>query len=530
MPTEIESPMWAIAVARRLRCRRRRGVGARRPSRPTGRRRARRGRTASTARARGHGTHGADSDIRRDSTRVGRHPAAARLSAMGTTTASTRTRSWWGWGYEDQAVGRRRDARHGRTAGRALRTRRRDDRPARRRRPRPAGAARRPSRPPSPRGARRRRPTAPGTPTASRTGTSCAPSTATCPTRPTSSPSRRPRPTSSPCSTGAASAGVAAIPYGGGSSVVGGVECAVGDGFAGVVSIDLGALDRVLEVDSRLAGRPDPGRRPRPGARGPAPPARLHAAPLPAVVRAVDARRLAGHPLRRPLRQRVHAHRRPRRVDARRHADRHQRVPPAARLRRRAVARPPVPRLGGQPRHHHRGVDAGAGPAALAGVGGRRVRAATPTASRRPGPSPSRRCSRRTAGCSTALEAATAAGTSGDGGAARARLRVGRPPGRRRGSTGPSSCAATTAARSRPACAIVRRRRQRRRRTRDDAVGSWRSSFLRAPYLRNALVRCGMLLETFETACTWDAFDELHATRDRDGRRTPCSGSAAAAG
>ena len=48
-------------------------------------------------------------------------------------------------------------------------------------------------------------------------------------------------------------------------------------------------------------------------------------------------------------------------------------------------------------------------------------------------------------------------------------------------------------------------------RSRDDSVGSWRSSFLRAPYLRNALVRCGMILETFETACTWSAFEELHA-------------------
>lgn len=46
-----------------------------------------------------------------------------------------------------------------------------------------------------------------------------------------------------------ASAGAAAIPYGGGTSVVGGVEAAVGDGYAGAVSIDLGALDRVLEVD-----------------------------------------------------------------------------------------------------------------------------------------------------------------------------------------------------------------------------------------------------------------------------------------
>jgi alkyldihydroxyacetonephosphate synthase len=42
---------------------------------------------------------------------------------------------------------------------------------------------------------------------------------------------------------------VAAIPYGGGSSVVGGVECAVGDGYAGVISLDLGRLDRVLEID-----------------------------------------------------------------------------------------------------------------------------------------------------------------------------------------------------------------------------------------------------------------------------------------
>ena len=46
------------------------------------------------------------------------------------------------------------------------------------------------------------------------------------------------------------SEGVAAIPYGGGSSVVGGIECAVGDGFAGAVSVDLGALDQVVDIDS----------------------------------------------------------------------------------------------------------------------------------------------------------------------------------------------------------------------------------------------------------------------------------------
>src|SRR5438132_10047608 len=61
-----------------------------------------------------------------------------------------------------------------------------------------------------------------------------------------------------------ADANAAAIPYGAGSSVVGGVECDVGDEFAGAVSIDLGRLDRVVEVDpvSRAA-------RIQAGARGP---------------------------------------------------------------------------------------------------------------------------------------------------------------------------------------------------------------------------------------------------------------------
>jgi alkyldihydroxyacetonephosphate synthase len=50
-------------------------------------------------------------------------------------------------------------------------------------------------------------------------------------------------------------AGVAAIPFGGGSSVVGGVEPDVGDGYRGVISVDLRHLQGVLEVDrtSRVA-------------------------------------------------------------------------------------------------------------------------------------------------------------------------------------------------------------------------------------------------------------------------------------
>jgi len=42
---------------------------------------------------------------------------------------------------------------------------------------------------------------------------------------------------------------VAVIPFGGGSSVVGGVEPAIGEDFAGAVSLDMRRFDRVLEVD-----------------------------------------------------------------------------------------------------------------------------------------------------------------------------------------------------------------------------------------------------------------------------------------
>jgi alkyldihydroxyacetonephosphate synthase len=46
---------------------------------------------------------------------------------------------------------------------------------------------------------------------------------------------------------------------------------------------------------------------------------------------------------------------------------------------------------------------------------------------------------------------------------------------------------------------------------REGAAGAWRNSFLRAPYGRDALVAMAAIVETFETACTWAAFPELHA-------------------
>jgi alkyldihydroxyacetonephosphate synthase len=47
-----------------------------------------------------------------------------------------------------------------------------------------------------------------------------------------------------------ASAGAAVVPFGGGTNVVGGVEPDVGDTYAGSVSLDLRGLDRVVEVDT----------------------------------------------------------------------------------------------------------------------------------------------------------------------------------------------------------------------------------------------------------------------------------------
>jgi alkyldihydroxyacetonephosphate synthase len=46
---------------------------------------------------------------------------------------------------------------------------------------------------------------------------------------------------------------------------------------------------------------------------------------------------------------------------------------------------------------------------------------------------------------------------------------------------------------------------------RDGAAGAWRKAFLDGPYLRDALVAMGMVSETFETAVTWDRFPEFHA-------------------
>ncbi len=47
--------------------------------------------------------------------------------------------------------------------------------------------------------------------------------------------------------------------------------------------------------------------------------------------------------------------------------------------------------------------------------------------------------------------------------------------------------------------------------TREGRAGAWRQSFLAAPYLRDTLVAMGMISDTFESAITWDRFADFHA-------------------
>ena len=45
---------------------------------------------------------------------------------------------------------------------------------------------------------------------------------------------------------------------------------------------------------------------------------------------------------------------------------------------------------------------------------------------------------------------------------------------------------------------------------REGSAGAWRNAFIRMPYYRDAIAGMGVLTETFETACTWDRFEEFN--------------------
>ena len=54
---------------------------------------------------------------------------------------------------------------------------------------------------------------------------------------------------------------------------------------------------------------------------------------------------------------------------------------------------------------------------------------------------------------------------------------------------------------------------------RKGAAGQWRNQFLRAPYMRNYLTPAGVMVDTFETAITWDRFEDFYTgVRERVGR------------
>lgn len=57
----------------------------------------------------------------------------------------------------------------------------------------------------------------------------------------------------------------------------------------------------------------------------------------------------------------------------------------------------------------------------------------------------------------------------------------------------------------------------------------WRSALLFAPYLRDTFVACGVLSETFESAITWDRFERFHAEVSETAQRVVAAASGAPA-
>ena len=219
-------------------------------------------------------------------------------------------------------------------------------------------------------------------------------------------------------------ADAAVIPFGGGTSVVGGVEARVGDGYAGAVTLDLGA------ARPRARGRPGlprgahPGRRDRPGARGRS--SRAHGLTLRYFPQSFELSTLGGWIATRAgghFATRRHAHRRPRRVGARDHAGAACGSRGGCRAPAPARARPPAARLRGHARRDHRGVGARAA-AADRSARGRACASPTSPRARRP-------CAAivqaglRPSNCRLidAREAALTFAGDGAHGAARARLR-----------------------------------------------------------------------------------------------------------
>ena len=434
-----------------------------------------------------------------------------------------RHRSWWGWGWEDRALDDRacRDLAAlipglpDTALGGAGSTTSTCARRASSRRPR------------SPTVAPPRRPIGSATPTASRTATSCGACTATCRARPTSSPSRdrgrRRRPARLVRRRGRRRRPLRRRQLGGRRrrvrrrrptaawcriDLTGSTGCSRSTGSAGPPGSRPARSARSSRTSSARTG--------------------YTLRHFPQSLRVLDARRLAGHPLGRPLRHALHPHRRPRRVDARRHAARASasrggcparapaRRPTACSSARRASLgiiteawmrvqdRPPFRASAGVTlRRLRRRASTRRAPIAQSGPVPDELPAARPG---RGAPSGARRPAARACSCS-AFESADHPVDASDRARRRARPRPRRHGRRRRPS------ASTTA---------------RGDATAGTADGAWRIGFLRVPYARDALARMSVIVETFETACTWDRFAALHAAVTAAAQRGAAARSAAA--
>ena len=196
-------------------------------------------------------------------------------------------------------------------------------------------------------------------------------------------------------------------------------------------------------------------------------------------------RRLDRHPRRRALRHAAHPHRRLRGVGARAHPERRVGEPAAARLGRRSEPGPDADRVRGHPRRDHRGVGARAGGARASSSrravlfdgfeqGAEAVRALAQSRPRIPS-----NCRLLDPG-----EAALT-GAAPDG---RALLVLGFEAAERSGRR--------LDARALELCGDHGGEPRERS---GESEGAWRDAFLRAPYLRDALIAGGILAETFET-------------------------------
>ena len=295
--------------------------------------------------------------------------------------------------------------------------------------------------------------------------------------------------------------GAKAIPYGGGSSVVKGIEPP--PAADKVVTISTRHMDKVLEVDpvsqaARIQG----------GIYGPAIEDQLRDTPFTmrhymqayrcSTLGGWIATRSGGHyaTLYTHIDDFVESTRMV--TPAGMHGD-----ATSAGLRRRAEPRPHGPRLRRHPRHHHRSLGAAAPQADASAPRPRCASRASTTAPTR--------CAAITqaglypANCRLleAREALPGMPWSSTRGGAGARLRIGRPSARRLDGAGAGDL-------PRPR----RRRRSRRPTTRTPtapgAAGAWRNRFIRAPHYGEHAVARGILSSTFETSMTWERFRDFH--------------------